>query len=452
MMQRPIYEMLQTVSKRISLHMPALQGQMLFENTSYTFETTELPVSDDLYQPKGAIKEAEQLLQKSANTQASFMLQGGSTAGIHAMLLYACRRGDSVILPRNVHLSALSICAVAGIEPVFAELSELPGGWFVTSPEAYQKALEAHPHAKAVLVISSDYYGIHSNLSTIAKYVHLQGKLVLCDEAHGAYFNWRNDIRNAGAYGADLFVQSAHKTLPAVNPAAWLHAMDDIDVIKLRGILRMVQTSSPSFTLMQSLDDARAWMDAYGQEACMRLQKATEEFMTQASDLGFIDDRIGLEVDRLRLVLHAPQGGRWLQKSLQDMNLDIEMSDATHIVCILSLLDGEKRLQTLLHALKQIAGNCNCTNEPCRPWEPKNKPDVWPTRRLPISEAVFADTEMLKPQDATGRISAVNIGLYPPGIAWLTAGELITQEITDMIVNTPTHRLFGVNGGIRCVK
>lgn len=450
-MRRPMHEMLTSVSGRLSLHMPASQGQPLFEDSgSVRLETTELPVTDDLYHPSGAIAEAERLLAQSANAKASFMLSGGSTAGVHAMLLYACKRGDTVILPRNVHLSALNICAVAGIEPVFAPLTDIKAGWVTTTPEAYRETLARYPQARAALALSSDYFGLLSDLPAIAEAAHQSGRLLLCDEAHGAYFNWRKDIPNAGARGADLFVQSAHKTLPAVNAAAWLHAMDGIDTGRLRAILRMVQTSSPSFTLMQSMDDARAWMDAHGQTACDRLLNAMEDFRAQAAALGYTDDQQGLPADRLRLTLRAPQGGERLQERLQAMRIDVEMCDTDHIVCILSLQDGEKRLHALLDALGRISherGESKST-----PKQLRMHPDVWPQRRMPLSEAVFSETEILSPLAAVGHISAAQIGIYPPGVAWLTAGEVVTEEIAAMIHDTPDNRLFGLDNGIRCVK
>lgn len=448
-MRRPMRDMLENASKRVSLHMPACQGQPPFEALDlYQLETTELPVTDDLYHPGGAIREAEELLSKSAGAKASFMLQGGSTAGVHAMILYACRRGDTVVLPRNTHLSALNACAIAGIEPAFADLTQTPGGWLVTTPGAYRAALLEHPRAKAALALSGDYYGVLSDLPAIAGEVHAQGKLLLCDEAHGAYFNWRTDVFNAGARGADLFVQSAHKTLPAVNAAAWLHAMEGIDADRLRAVLRMVQTASPSFALIQSMDDARAWMDANGREACAGLLRAMEGFTAEAASHGFTDDRNGIPADRLRLVLRARQGGAWLQRKLEERGIDVEMSDTNHIVCILSLLDGEQRLQILLDALRAIAQEDGPgAFKPLKP-----RPDRWPERVMPLFEAAFADTVTLAPRDAVGRVSAATAGLYPPGVAWLTAGERVTEEIAEMLETTPVQRLFGVNGGIRCVK
>ncbi len=450
-MQRPMHDLLQSVSKRLSMHMPAAQGNGPFDAVNpYELETTELPVTDDLYNPSGAILEAERLLAESAKASASFMLSGGSTAGIHAMVLYACRCGDTIILPRNVHLSALNICAVAGIEPVFAEPTELPGGYMITTPGAYLEALAANPHAKAVLAISSDYYGVFGDIPEIANVVHTRGKLLLCDEAHGAYFNWREDVQNAGTKGADLFVQSAHKTLPALNAAAWLHAMNGVDTSRLRKILRMVQTSSPSFALMQTADDARAWMDVYGQEACKRLEKAMEGFLSYVSALGMTDDRGTLPADRLRLVLGCPQGGDWLRERLEELGIDVEMSDTHRIVCILSLLDGEKRLETLKSALKTIMDQTQGAS--AKPVPIRLKPGTWPVRKMPLHEAAFADAETLDPRTAIGRISAANVGIYPPGTAWLTAGEIVTEEIAEMILAAPAHRLFGFSGGVRCVK
>lgn len=450
-MQRPVRDMLQSVSDRVSLHMPASQGQALFEGMDpYRLETTELPVTDDVYHPAHAILEAEKLLAKSAKTKVSFLLCGGSTAGIHAMILYACKRGDTILLPRNVHVSALHICAIAGIESVFADIEETPEGWLYTTPEAYQKALKMHPYTKAALVISSDYFGLLSDVQAIARVVHQYGIPLFCDEAHGAYFNWRQDIANAGALGADVFVQSAHKTLPSINAAAWLHCMDGVDENRMRTILRMVQTSSPSFTLMQVMDDTRAWMDMFGQDACEKLLQAMEEFRAKAAVLGYTDDQKQYPADRLRLVLKAPQGGERLQQQLQKLGIDVEMSDTDHIVCILSLLDGEKRLHLLLAALAKLQQNTVVDYQ--LPAKLALCPSAWPTRQLSLSDAVFAESELVEPAKSVGRISASNVGLYPPGVAWLTAGETITQEIVHMITHTPRHRLFGISGGIRCVK
>jgi len=451
--------LLNATARRTSLHMPAAQGRAPFGRVdAYRLDTTELPTTDDLYRPTGAIAEAERLMAASAGCATTLMLHGGSTAGVQAMLLYACRRGDAVVLPRNAHISSLSLCATAGITPVFAEPSFTREGRVYTTPEAYAAVLDARPDAYAAFAVNGDYYGLQADVPGIARVTHARGRLLLCDEAHGAYLNWRADLRNAGVRGADLFVQSAHKTLPALTPGAWLHAMPGVDAERLRSILRMVQTSSPSFVGMMSLDDARAWMDVHGQAACERLLTALERFRRQAAALGFGDGQAeppeGLRYDRLRLVLRAPMGGECLQQALARHGLDVEMADDGHVVCILSLLDGETRLRRLLRALKAIARETG--NEERSTLEPSpvlRQPNPWPTRAMPIGDAAFARAEALPPGETAGRVSAVSVGPYPPGIAWLTAGDRITPEIAALLAQTPPQRLFGLDaqGRLRCV-
>jgi len=464
-MQRPMRDLLTQVSRRTSLHMPAAQGHAPFARFNpYRLDTTELSVTDDLYRPTGAIAEAERLIAQSAGAQATLLLHGGSTAGVHAMMLYSCKRGDAIVLPRNAHLSCLNLCATAGLTPLFAEPSFTSEGRLYTTPEAFAKTLDAHPEATAVLALSTDYYGLVSDVSGIAREVHVRGKLLLCDEAHGAYFNWGKIIPNAGALGADLFVQSAHKTLPALTPGAWLHAMNGVDAQRLRSILRMVQTSSPSFLILLSLDDARAWMDTYGESACQRLMTDVEHFHTRVARLGYTDGQAmppeGMRYDHLRLVLRSPQGGEWLQRALEARGMDVEMADEQHVVCILSLRDGKARLRRLEKALQTIVHETNDSalrkpvlrESEIRP-NPL-RPEYWPPRRLPIGEAAFASSESVPLMEAIGRVSAANVGLYPPGVAWLTAGDEVTSEIATLMTTIHPDRLFGLDGQhrLRCVR
>lgn len=463
-MQRPMRNLLDRVSGRVSLHMPALGSNAPFRTFApYRLDTTELPVTDDLYRPSGAIAKAERLLAGSAGAAASLMLTGGSTAGVHTMLLYASGHGGAAVLPRNAHISALHVCAMAGITPIFAEPSFTPEGRLYTTAEAYASALDSHPTA-AAFALHSDYYGFLGDLPSIAQAAHRRGRLLVCDEAHGAYFNWRGDVPNAGECGADLFVQSAHKTLPALTPGAWLHAMPGVDAERLRGLLRMVQTSSPSFLTLLALDEARAWMDRYGAAACQRLMLAMERFRVEAAALGYADGQRepppGLGYDRLRLVLAAPEGGSQLQERLGSLGLDVEMSDDAHIVCILPLKGGQNTLGKLYRALRRTArlrqresneGAMVPNRNSAAPL--RLRPDQWPRRQLPLQLAAFAPAEPLAPGQAIGRVSAVNVGLYPPGVAWLTAGDTVTAEISALLTNTPAERLFGLDahGRLRCV-
>ena len=447
-------EMLEKASGRLSLHMPGGQGKGPFGSIDpYLLDTTEQTVTDDLYTPTGAIVEAQRLAALSAGAAGTLMLSGGSTAGMHAMLLYAAGRGNQVILPRNVHISALHICAVAGIEPVFVPVCFTAAGRPYATFEAYARVIGDHPRAKAVLVLSPDYYGTLGPVEEVAQLAHEKGMLVLCDEAHGAAMNWLHPENSALRRGADLVIQSAHKTLPALTASAWLHGAEGIDIPLLRKRLRMVQTSSPSFITMLSLDDARAWMDEHGKAAGAALEAALADFRKEAAKLGYTDGQKllpeGLRTDPLRLVLDAPQGGFRLAEQLEELGIDVELGDAAGIGCILSLMDGPERLRRLLEALRQIDGSADVPAKAAIP-----APPAIPPRRLPLHEAAFAPTESLPIREAAGRISAGQVGLYPPGVAVLSAGEEITPEIVNWLSAMPADKLFGLDehGRLTCVR
>ncbi|MEG0049587.1 MAG: aminotransferase class V-fold PLP-dependent enzyme [Clostridia bacterium] len=448
-MERPLYAMLESVSRRQSLHMPGGQGHAPFERIDpYLLDTTEIAATDDLYCPTGAIARAQALIAASAGAAFTLMLTGGSTAGVHTMLLYAARRGDEVILPRNAHLSCLQLCAIAGLVPVFAQPSYTKAGLPYTRLESYVSAMDEHPHAKAVLAVRPDYYGMLNDLHALATAVHAHGMLMLCDEAHGAALNWDEAASNAMRLGADMAVQSAHKTLPALGSGAWLHANERVEQERLLRTLRMVQTSSPSFVILLALDDARAWMDAQGARACAELRGELVHFHEKASALGYANaqDEQGMAYDPLRLVLYAPQGGERLSEALACIGVDVELCDERRIVCILSLMDGAERLRKLLSALEMVkADNKVTVTEPM--------PAPIPPRDMPLCEAAFAPCERVPLQRAVNRISAVQVGRYPPGIAWLTAGERVTPELVQLMLQTEASHLFGLNGdgSLNCI-
>ncbi len=453
-------QMLQKASGRLSLHMPGSQGKSPFGSMDpYLLDTTELTVTDDLYRPTGAIAQAQALAAKSAGAAHTLLLAGGSTAGMHAMLLYAAQRGEKVLLPRNVHISALHLCAVAGIEPVFVPVSYTKTGRPYATKEAYEQTMHRHPEAKAVLVVNPDFYGTLAPVEAVAELAHQRGMLLLCDEAHGAALNWVHPELSALRRGADLVVQSAHKTLPALTAGAWLHGANSIDGALLLKRLRMVQTSSPSFVTMLSLDDARAWMDEYGASAGAALETALADFRKEAALLGYTDGRAALPphvpTDPLRLVLDAPQGGFRLAQQLEEKGIDVELSDAAGIGCILSLMDGPQRLVRLLAALKEITAELADTPDAHQPNTMViPSPPPIPQRKMPLHEAAFAATEAIDISRSAGRISAGQVGLYPPGVAVLSAGEEVTPEIICWLEAMPAEQRFGLDehGRLTCVR
>lgn len=455
---RPMRRMLKTMRGRTSLHTPATGGKAPFRSLNpYCFDTTELPLTDDLYHPTGAIAHAQRLAAVSAGAAHTLLLHGGSTAGIHAMLLYAANRGDTVIFPRNVHISALHLCAIAGIQPVFADVSYTKRARPYTTLAAYEEAMDRAPRAKAVLLLRPDYYGLVADASALARAVHKRGMLLLCDEAHGATFSWRTDVASALACGADITVQSAHKTLPALTAGAWLHTAPGIDASRLRALLRMVQTSSPSFIGLLSLDDARAWMDVNGKVACADLNRELKCFYAQAAALGFPtgqdDAPPGHMYDSLRLVLQAPEGGRALEQALSAYGIDMEMSDECCVVGIPPLQGYKKALHRVLRVLRQLHRDRPSSLVSAHPVSPAKFPPV-PMQVLTLDQAAFAPAELVPLAQAAGRISAAHIGFYPPGIALLVAGEAISSSMAAYLEGQNTNCMFGLHADrqVACIQ
>jgi arginine/lysine/ornithine decarboxylase len=449
---RPMHDMALRNRDRLRLHVPGHKGQALFETEPVqVWDVTELPVTDDLYAPSGPIVMAQELAARAAGAAHTLMLTGGSTAGIHTMLLYSLAPGDTVILPRNAHLSFINGCVLADLNPVYVPLQMTPDGYAYAPEEGFLEAIRRHPEARAVVVIRPDYYGGMVELSRIAAFAHTSNMRLLVDEAHGAHLPWMENIRSAASYGADLWVQSAHKTLPALTAGAFLHLAKGEDCIRALRMLRMVQTSSPAFYVMQSLDDARAWMEEYGAAALHTLQNHLRELRAGLKALGYADAHeawrsLPLEFDPTRLVIASPQGGYALANSLKEQGIDVEMADDFRVVCILTVMDKEETFQRLLTALN----NVSCQPQKKAPNAVCNYP--LPRQVMRPRQAALGRQEWVDVLKSSGRISGTSAGLYPPGIPLVAPGEEISPKIIEILLAAPEEKRFGLcYGKFLCV-
>ena len=415
-------KMLKKLQGRLSLHMPGHKGHL------NRFDTTELPVTDDLYAPSNGILAAEMAMAKACRAAASVFLVGGSTAGVQSMMLAYLSPGDTVILPRNAHLSAISACTLGDYNAVFVQEEK---------EAAFLAVMAENPHAKAVFVTRPNYYGGMMPLEKIAKTAHEMGMKLIVDEAHGAHLNWIAVLKTAMDCGADACVQSFHKTLPALNSAAVMHfkRKEDADIARMRS--RLIQTSSPSFPVLLSIDKARALMDESGAERLNELVRKIDAFCLKAAKLGYEDLR---REDKTRLVLRAPQGGKALAAQLAEKGIDVEMADDESIVCILTVADDAAVFERLYEALAEI--EIRPIEKICLSALPL------PKRRCSIREALFAPFEAVPLKQAAGRVAAVSFGLYPPGTPLATPGEIITEEMLALCIGSNT---FGLeNDAVKC--
>ena len=439
---RPIHSMLKKTSGRLRLHMPGHGGCLPFGDDA-RYDTTELPVTDDLYAPGAAITEAETRLARSAGTAASVLTGGGGTVCAHVIMMVYLKPGDTVILPRNAHHSLTSACILGGFHPVYAPCLMDGGGRMMVTEQAFIETVNAHPEAKAVCVTRPDYYGGVMPMNALVPAARRHGMKVLADEAHGAHFNWLPGIGNAGSWGADAFFQSFHKTLPALTGAAAMHFARKEDAVKAREVMRLLYTSSPSFPILKSVDDARAYMDARGEDNIKKLLTKTDAFMLKAAALGYRDERLE---DKTRLVLSAGMGGNVLAACLSGLGVDVEAYDHTRIICILPIINPTRVLRAFYNVLRKIpAKTAPASREAFTPLP-------LPVVRMGVREAYFSPYECVPVTEAVGRIAARSFGLYPPGVPLCVPGEEISQDAC-VCLQKGEAAVFGTQRDrIACVK
>lgn len=442
---RPIHDMLQAASGRCSCHMPGHKGRAPFgAEDLYALDTTEIPLTDDLYAPENGIAQAQELYARAAGAGATIFLHNGSTAGIHAMVQLYAGEGDTVILPRNAHLSAANGCVLGGVKAEWIPITQREDGYCYMAEADVLAALEAHPQAKALLLTRPDFYGCCLPLERIVKKAHSMGIRVVVDEAHGAHLPWLERLASAGELGVDAWVQSVHKTLPGLTGSAALHLRDAADKPRAMRILRREQTSSPSFVLLMSIDDSRAYMEETGRARLASVAAAADEVRRALPGLGYADAHAawadtGLQFDPTRLVIAAPQGGFALAQSLRQRGVDVEMADMQRVVLILSCMD---EVEDILH-LKDILRDV----PPCAAALPA-LPDMrsLPEKALDLRPAVMAACEAVPLHQAAGRIAAASAGLYPPGIPLVCPGERISPEVIGLLQGAGSQERFGLEG------
>ena len=448
---RPIHDMLQSASGRCSCHMPGHKGRAPYgAEDLYALDTTEIPLTDDLYAPENGIAQAQELYAHAAGAGATIFLHNGSTAGIHAMVQLYAGEGDTVILPRNAHLSAANGCVLGGVKAVWIPITQREDGYCYIAEADVLATLEAHPEAKALLLTRPDFYGCCLPLERIVAKAHSMSIRVVVDEAHGAHLPWLESLASAGELGVDAWVQSVHKTLPGLTGSAALHLRDAADKPRAMRILRREQTSSPNFVLLMSIDDSRAYMEETGRERLASVAAAADELRRALPGLGYTDAHAvwadtGLQFDPTRLVIATPQGGFALAQSLRQQGVDVEMADVQRVVLILSCMDEEADILRLKDILTNIL--------PVTAALP-GLPDMrsLPEKALDLRPAVMAACEAVPLHEAAGRIAAASAGLYPPGIPLVCPGERISPEVIGLLQAAGNQERFGLEGdALLCV-
>ena len=401
----------------------------------FSIDLTTLDEVDSLHKPRGVIKEAQELAAKAYGADRSYFLVNGTTGGNHAMILAACNPGDQVLLSRNAHKSILAGMILSGVQPVFfrPKINEqLKVTLNVTFEEA-KEAMDGHPDAKVLFLTSPNYYGLCAELDRIIPYAHERDLLVLVDEAHGPHLKFHAELPpSAIELGADLCVQSTHKIIGGMTQASMLHAQGTrVDLPTLTNVLRFVQTTSPSYILMASLDLARMQMATEGEKLLDKTIRLAQESRVKINKIPglvcFGEDTVG-KFDMTKLTIEVTElgvsGYQVSQRLNHDFDIQVEMADAFHILVIVSLGDRKDDLNRLVDGLKAIAadlyGKLPLPNLPSLSMIAFDNEVVMTPR-----EAFFADHYYLPLEDAVGMISSEIVTVYPPGIPVLVPGERI---------------------------
>jgi Arginine/lysine/ornithine decarboxylases len=441
----------------VSFHVPGHQyGRALPDEPFALFrdimgiDVTELEDTDDLHHPEGVIREAQQLAARCFGADETFFLVGGSTAGNLAMLLAALDPGDAVVVQRNVHKSVLNGIALARARAIFVAPRIEPVSGLPTVPAAadVETALSRYPDARAVFLSTPNYYGMQVNLAPYAEIAHRRNVPLLVDEAHGAHFGLHPECPpSAMASGADAAVQSTHKTLTALTMGAMLHVRRGrLSMNRLRRAMTTVQSTSPSYPILASLDISRAMIEAYGSawlEGGMKAaRRLRERLAARKGPFAIVEPAIGEAcgaVDPMRIVLRDATGtlsGIRLQRLLAEQGCWAEMADDRYVVLVFGPGAAEADADKLVSALDRIAAETAGDTPDADGVQASAAAAVFaaaPEARIgepcaiPLMPPEPNRTETVPLGEAAGRTAAETVIPYPPGIPLLYAGERIGE-------------------------
>ncbi len=417
--------------------------QKLFGTAAFRADLPELPGLDNLFAPEGVILQAQALAAEAFGAERTWFLANGSTCGIEAAILATCGPGEKLVLPRNIHSSAISGMVLSGAMPVYVQ-PEYSQDWDLclgVSPAEVKAALKEHPETKAVLVVSPTYHGICSDLEAIAHITHAHNIPLIVDEAHAPHFRFHPDFPiSALEAGADIAVQSAHKVLSAFTQAALLHAQGErIDCDRLSQSLQLTQSTSPSYLLLGSLDGARHQMATEGRSLMSRTialaNRAYQELgnltglrvLQPCLERGLLGDRTRITVDVSQLGLTGFEADELLH---EQFGVTAELPALRHLMFIVSLGNTEDDIDQLIEGFRQVCALSIVSDR--KVFEPSlftTEPQQYKTEqsRSP-RQAFFARKIRMPIAHAIGHICAETICPYPPGIPVLLPGEPITER------------------------
>lgn len=450
----PLYEQLERHARRRphSFHVPGHKMGHSFDGGSrdrfasvLELDQTEITGLDDLHQPQGVIAEAEALAAEAFGAQETRFLIGGSTVGNLALIMTVCRPGDKILVQRNCHKSVFHGIIMARATPVFlVPAVDLATGVAAgVRREDVERALQAHPDAKAVLLTNPTYYGMGIDLAKMVATVHRHDIPLLVDEAHGAHYGFHPAFPTSAMHaGADASVQSTHKMASSMTMSSMLHVQGErIDRERLRRYLAMIQSSSPSYPLMASLDLARRHLVMEAASEWDRLLPLLDKLRERTSRISWLHgpelgaNSVYATLDPLKLFLHLRTEeftGFQLQQLMERHGIFPELADETHVLLVASAGTSGRDLDALFRLLESIEAQEDQDTERIVQAGIVSSHYIR-EQALPMHEAVDLPYETISLDQSLGRVVAEMVIPYPPGIPILVPGEQMDEQSLSML-------------------
>ncbi len=459
MSKRDLFEQLKAYSASgvYPFHMPGHKrnGEQMGSALPYSIDITEIHGFDDLHAPNGILKELNNRLSALYETQHSFALVNGSTCGILAGMATLARRKDKILLARNCHKSVYNAVELLGLVPVYLQppVDESTGISGSISPESVQKAVDLHPDIRLCMLTSPTYDGILSDVRTIAEILHKKDIPLLVDEAHGAHLQFtKQKALSAVQAGADLAVQSLHKTLPALTQTAVAHLCTNrVSPKRFQQNLSVFETSSPSYVLLSSIGACVRFLETDGETSFFAYENRLKTFASRCKALQKITvlckgtdslDRhpafFAFDEGKLPLITaNTNSDGQTLLATLREtFQIEGEMASVSYALLMTSVCDTDAGFSRLVAALENIDASAEFAKIPAQ------------FAALPLPPMEFApwdtptaQTKEIPFENAVGKVSLETVWCYPPGVPVLVRGERVTPEIINALKSAKAHRL-----------
>ncbi len=406
-------------------------------------DVNSMKMLDNLCHPISVIRDAEKLAAEAFGAAAAFFMVGGTTSAVQAMILSSVKPGDKIIMPRNVHRSAINALILCDAKPVYVnpQVDDNLGISLGMKISEVEQAIKNNPEAKAILVNNPTYYGICSDIEALTKLAHENGMRLLADEAHGTHFYFNDKLPKAAMYvGADMAAVSMHKSGGSLTQSSLLLCGKNVNVGYVHQIVNITQSTSASYLLMSSLDISRRNLALHGNEIFDKVIDLVEYARSEINAIGgyyaygreMVDNDAVNDFDITKLsVFTRPVGlaGIEVYDLLRDeYDIQAEFGDIANILAYVSVGDRLKDIERLVAALAEIKRIYRKDSSKMLKAE-----YIDPIVVCSPKEAFYADKKSLLIDETIGETAAEFLMCYPPGIPIIAPGEKITKEIVNYV-------------------